>query len=213
MGRLVDPVVDRFLHARDVDAVIALDPGQRTELAQEIWRAAERAGGDVQTSGAALEAADVPSGANGCSAAITASPTSRPRASLASIARALPVPALVRLLLWTKSDSPENRFAAKKPGDLGVDGRRSRDTSARDTGRAMSQENLEIVREQFEATDRREFARPMADWADDIEVVETREGDIRSGTYAGREVVGEFFGAWFQRVPRCPLRAAGDQRQ
>jgi hypothetical protein len=27
------------------------------ELAQEIWRAAERAGGDVQTSGAAVEAA------------------------------------------------------------------------------------------------------------------------------------------------------------
>jgi hypothetical protein len=48
---------------------------------------------------------DVPSGANGCSAAITASPTSRPRASLASIARALPVPALVRLARWTKSDS------------------------------------------------------------------------------------------------------------
>jgi hypothetical protein len=36
LGRLVDPVVDRLLHARDVDAVIALDPGRRTELAQEI---------------------------------------------------------------------------------------------------------------------------------------------------------------------------------
>ena len=57
LGRLVDPVVDCFLHARDVDAVIALDPGRRTELAQEIWTAAERAGGDVQTSGAAVEAA------------------------------------------------------------------------------------------------------------------------------------------------------------
>jgi hypothetical protein len=51
---------------------------------------------------------------------------------------------------------------------------------------------------QFEATNRRDFARPMVDWADDIEVVETREGDIRSGTYAGREAVGEFFGAWFR---------------
>ena len=48
---------------------------------------------------------DVPSGANGCSAAITASPTSRPRASLAPIARALPVPALVRLSLWTTRSS------------------------------------------------------------------------------------------------------------
>jgi ketosteroid isomerase-like protein len=62
----------------------------------------------------------------------------------------------------------------------------------------MSQENVGIVREQFEATNRRDFARPMADWADDIEVVETREGDIRSGTYVGREAVGEFFGAWFR---------------
>jgi hypothetical protein len=53
----VEPVLDRFLHARDVDSVIALDPGQRTELAQEIWRDAERAGGDVQTAGAAVEAA------------------------------------------------------------------------------------------------------------------------------------------------------------
>jgi hypothetical protein len=34
-----------------------MEPGQRTELAQEIWRTAERAGGDVQTSGAAVEAA------------------------------------------------------------------------------------------------------------------------------------------------------------
>ena len=61
----------------------------------------------------------------------------------------------------------------------------------------MSQQNLGIVREQFEATNRRDFARPMADWADDIEVV-AREGDINSGTYAGREAVGEFFGAWFR---------------
>jgi hypothetical protein len=40
-----------------------------------------------------------------------------------------------------------------------------------DTGRAMSQENVEIVREQFEATNRREFAVPMASWADDIELI------------------------------------------
>jgi len=62
----------------------------------------------------------------------------------------------------------------------------------------MSQENVAVVREQFEAPNRRDFARPMADWADDIEVVETIEGNIRSGTYAGREAVGEFFGAWFR---------------
>jgi hypothetical protein len=53
--RLLHPLI--ALHARDVDAVIALDPGRRTELAQKIWRAAERAGGDVQPSGATVEAA------------------------------------------------------------------------------------------------------------------------------------------------------------
>ena len=61
----------------------------------------------------------------------------------------------------------------------------------------MSQENVEVVREQFQATKRRDFARPMADWADDIEVV-ARGGDINSGTYTGREAVGEFFGARFR---------------
>jgi ketosteroid isomerase-like protein len=61
----------------------------------------------------------------------------------------------------------------------------------------MSQENVEIVREQFEATSRREFAVVTANWADDIELT-TREGDINSGTYLGREVVGEFFGQWFR---------------
>ena len=61
----------------------------------------------------------------------------------------------------------------------------------------MSQENVEVVREQFEAPNRRDFARPMADWADDIEVV-AREGDINAGTYSGRQAVGEFFGRWFR---------------
>ena len=59
----------------------------------------------------------------------------------------------------------------------------------------MSQENVELVREQFEATNRRDFARPMADWADDVELV-ALEGTI-AGTYRGREAVGGFFGDWF----------------
>jgi ketosteroid isomerase-like protein len=60
----------------------------------------------------------------------------------------------------------------------------------------MSQENVEIVREQFEATNRRDFARPMADWADDVEVVAV-EG-TNAGTYSGREAAGELFGDWFR---------------
>jgi ketosteroid isomerase-like protein len=55
---------------------------------------------------------------------------------------------------------------------------------------------VEVVREQFEATNRRDFARPMADWADDVEVVGF-EG-TNAGTYSGREAVGDFFGDWFR---------------
>ncbi len=62
----------------------------------------------------------------------------------------------------------------------------------------MSRENVEIVREQFEAPNRRDFARPMAEWAEDIQVMSAREGDINAGTYSGREAVGEFFGGWFR---------------
>jgi ketosteroid isomerase-like protein len=77
----------------------------------------------------------------------------------------------------------------------------------------MSQENVDIVREQFEATNRRDFARPMADWADEIEVI-ARE-DIRSGTYSGREAAGEYFGSWFRTFQAVhfdlrQIRAKGD---
>ena len=60
----------------------------------------------------------------------------------------------------------------------------------------MSQENVEIVREQFEATNRGEFSRPMADWADEVELV--AEEGTNAGTYSGRDVVGDWFGDWFR---------------
>ena len=60
----------------------------------------------------------------------------------------------------------------------------------------MSHENVDIVREQFEATNRREFARPMEDWADDIEVVPTH-GSLTQPA-SGKEAVGAFFGDWFR---------------
>jgi ketosteroid isomerase-like protein len=60
----------------------------------------------------------------------------------------------------------------------------------------MSQQNVDIVREQFEATNGRDFARPMADWADDVQLVAI-EGP-NAGTYSGRKVVGDYFGDWFR---------------
>jgi ketosteroid isomerase-like protein len=78
----------------------------------------------------------------------------------------------------------------------------------------MSQENMEIVREQFEATNRGEFARPMAYWADDIELVV--EVGLNSGTYIGRDTVGDWFGDWFRmfgggvHFDLREMRGAGD---
>jgi ketosteroid isomerase-like protein len=78
----------------------------------------------------------------------------------------------------------------------------------------MSQENVELVLEQFEATNRREFDVPVASWAEDIELI-TRDGDINTGTYLGREVVAEFFGGWFRAFGEVhfevlDIRSAGD---
>jgi ketosteroid isomerase-like protein len=85
--------------------------------------------------------------------------------------------------------------------------------------------NLEIVREQFEATNRSDFASPMGDWAEDIQVVlkhNPRAGhgrssplSLKAGTYNGREAVGEFFADWFRtfrpvHFELLDIKGAGD---
>jgi ketosteroid isomerase-like protein len=61
-------------------------------------------------------------------------------------------------------------------------------------------ENLDIVREYFAATNRREFASAMAAYSNDVILVVT--GLFPSGTCAGREAVGEWFGEWFSAFGR-----------
>jgi ketosteroid isomerase-like protein len=79
----------------------------------------------------------------------------------------------------------------------------------------MSEENIAIVREQFDATNRRDFARPMVDWADDIEVVPL-PGRLDAELVSGREAAGEFFGDWFRafgggvHFEVVKIQAAGD---
>ena len=78
----------------------------------------------------------------------------------------------------------------------------------------MSQQNMDIVREQFEATNRRDFARPMEDWADDVELVVIEGPQL--GTHSGRKLVGDFFGDWFRsfgggvHFEVLDMRASGD---
>jgi ketosteroid isomerase-like protein len=61
----------------------------------------------------------------------------------------------------------------------------------------MSQNAVEVVREQFAATNERDFERAMGFYADDVVLV-VNEGFLNTGTFSGKERVGEWFGDWFR---------------
>jgi ketosteroid isomerase-like protein len=60
----------------------------------------------------------------------------------------------------------------------------------------MSQENLEIVRDLFAATNERDFPRAMSHYAEDVELVAGAEAFLQRGTFKGRHAVGQWFGDW-----------------
>ena len=62
----------------------------------------------------------------------------------------------------------------------------------------MSQENVELVRDQFAATNERDFPRAMNHYADDVELVVDAEAFLEWGTFKGRAAVGEWFANWFR---------------
>jgi ketosteroid isomerase-like protein len=63
----------------------------------------------------------------------------------------------------------------------------------------VSDEDIAVIREQYEATNRREFARVMDLYTDDVVLRVPRvEGVQNPGTYRGKEQVGEWFGDWFR---------------
>lgn len=62
----------------------------------------------------------------------------------------------------------------------------------------MSQDPVEVVRDQFEAVNERDFPRAMGHYADDVVLVVAPAWGITAGTYEGREAVGEWFGDWFR---------------
>ena len=61
----------------------------------------------------------------------------------------------------------------------------------------MSEADLEVIRDHFVATNERDFERAMGHYADDV-VLEVREGFLNTGTFEGKEAVGEWFGDWFR---------------
>ena len=62
----------------------------------------------------------------------------------------------------------------------------------------MSKEDVEVVRDQFAATNERDFTRAMSHYADDVELIVPPEAFLEAGTFKGREAVGEWFGNWFR---------------
>ena len=81
----------------------------------------------------------------------------------------------------------------------------------------MSQENLEIVREQFEAMNRRDWAAVMAPYDEEVVLVVHESVGPDAGTFRGREAVGRWFGDWFlafakdYRFELEEARAVGDR--
>ena len=61
----------------------------------------------------------------------------------------------------------------------------------------MPQDPVEVIREQYGATNDRDFERAMTYYADDVVLV-VEDGFLSTGTFEGREAVGEWFGDWFR---------------
>jgi ketosteroid isomerase-like protein len=65
----------------------------------------------------------------------------------------------------------------------------------------MSQEDVEVVLDQYAATNERDFPRAMSHYDDDVELV-AEEPWLRAGVFKGREAVGGWFGDWFSTFDR-----------
>jgi ketosteroid isomerase-like protein len=59
----------------------------------------------------------------------------------------------------------------------------------------MESGDLELIRDQYDASNERDFERAMAHYADDVVLVVL--GGMQTGVYEGRDAVGRWFGDWF----------------
>jgi len=65
----------------------------------------------------------------------------------------------------------------------------------------MSEEDISVVREQFDAVNRRDFERAMELYADDVTLVASPDS-VKPGVFDGKDAVGEWFGDWFRTFDR-----------
>jgi ketosteroid isomerase-like protein len=63
----------------------------------------------------------------------------------------------------------------------------------------VPEDPIVVVREQFAATNERDFDRAMDMYADDVVLVVDAGWGITSGTFEGKAAVGEWFGDWFRQ--------------
>jgi ketosteroid isomerase-like protein len=63
--------------------------------------------------------------------------------------------------------------------------------------RAMAEENVGIVLDQFAATNERDFPRAMGYYDEDVQLVVDPLAFLEGGTFTGRDAVGGWFGNWF----------------
>jgi ketosteroid isomerase-like protein len=63
----------------------------------------------------------------------------------------------------------------------------------------VSRGPLDVVRDQFVATNERDFARAMSIYAADVVLVVGEGWGITAGRFEGKTAVGEWFGDWFRQ--------------
>ena len=63
----------------------------------------------------------------------------------------------------------------------------------------MGKSDLDVIRDHYAATNERDFARAMSHYAEDVVLTVSEElAFAYTGTFRGKEAVGEFFGDWFR---------------
>jgi ketosteroid isomerase-like protein len=67
----------------------------------------------------------------------------------------------------------------------------------------VSQTDIDVVLDQFAATNERDFERAMGHYADEVTLIASQvAGPGKAGTYEGKKAVGEWFGDWFSTFDR-----------
>lgn len=62
---------------------------------------------------------------------------------------------------------------------------------------AGSRTDVDVVLDQFDAVNERDFARAMAAYSDDVVLVVHPDAFLDAGRFEGSEEVGRYFGEWF----------------